>query len=307
MSGRWWWALGLGLVGAVGCSSDFAPASRVTGLRVLAAQVTPAFARPGEAVQIRALAVDGRGAPFSLAWALCLSPTSGTPTGCLDDLRPGPGGQPPSRLIPGATGAELAVTVPADALDAFAPEARPAAAIGAIVVACPGAIAQRSGPEGLPVRCSGPAGQPLALGAYDVGVKRIPVRTKDRNENPEIQSILWDGQPWPEGEVREATACGSATEEIFDDCSGEEHALALVPTPASFESGTEESGAPFAERLIAQYYATEGLFSAEVRAADDPATRYKARQGAAAVSLWFVLRDDRGGVSWTTRQLRVRE
>jgi hypothetical protein len=56
-----------------------------------------------------------------------------------------------------------------------------------------------------------------------------------------------------------------------------------------------------------QYYATEGLFKDEVRIAKDPETHFVARTAAIGreLTFWFVVRDDRGGVSWTERRLHV--
>ncbi|MEY4549686.1 MAG: hypothetical protein RL685_5881, partial [Pseudomonadota bacterium] len=53
---------------------------------------------------------------------------------------------------------------------------------------------------------------------------------------------------------------------------------------------------------------TDGIFEDEVRIAEEPETTWVARSGSSGstVTLWFVARDDRGGVSWTTRRVSVR-
>ena len=60
--------------------------------------------------------------------------------------------------------------------------------------------------------------------------------------------------------------------------------------------------------LVAQYYATEGLFEFESRIAEAPATGWVARKFASGkeLTMWLVVRDDRGGVTWTDRRVRVR-
>ena len=76
----------------------------------------------------------------------------------------------------------------------------------------------------------------------------------------------------------------------------------------AFESGSDEFGRDFNEQIVVQYYATEGLFENEVRIGEAPETSWVARKRAAGtdVRFWFVVRDDRGGVTWTTRQVHVR-
>jgi hypothetical protein len=46
----------------------------------------------------------------------------------------------------------------------------------------------------------------------------------------------------------------------------------------------------------------------EVRVGNSPQNGWVARKAASGqtLTLWFVARDDRGGVGWTTRRVRVR-
>ena len=48
-------------------------------------------------------------------------------------------------------------------------------------------------------------------------MKRIFVRTRDENRNPTLDGVTWDGQPWAEDDVKEASRC-PATTDHFDDC-----------------------------------------------------------------------------------------
>jgi hypothetical protein len=212
------------------------------------------------------------------------------------------------RNAPLAIGTTLSLTVPDDALAGVPDLARKNVFFGAVQVACPGAVSLEGGPEGLPIRCSDGAGTPLSLPSYELAVKRVYVRLRDRNANPTIARVLWDGEDWPEGEVKWVGTCGSATTNRFDDCEGESHALAIVPSDGASESGVDELGNAFSEKLLAQYYGTEGLFEYEAKDAVRSATAFKARSGAAGktLTLWFVVRDDRGGVGWTSRRVAVR-
>jgi hypothetical protein len=108
---------------------------------------------------------------------------------------------------------------------------------------------------------------------------------------------------------RTATPCKNDPAVAIDDCDGgERHALAVnVPSDAS-ESGTSEVGDPFHEDVVVQYYGTEGLFRFDARTAQSPSTDWAARAAAAGKeqTLWFVVRENRGGVAWTSRRVRIR-
>jgi hypothetical protein len=71
---------------------------------------------------------------------------------------------------------------------------------------------------------------------------RIFVREADRNQNPVIESITFDGELWEEGDVKEVDSC--ATDDFtLDDCRGDgDHTIAAVVSPASFETGVDELG-----------------------------------------------------------------
>ncbi len=73
-------------------------------------------------------------------------------------------------------------------------------------------------------------------------------------------------------------------------------------------AGRDELGRDFTEQLVIQYYATEGIFEYEVRTGASPKTGWVARKRASGktLTLWFVARDDRGGVTWTQRRVSVR-
>lgn len=282
-----------------GCASDFDPGSRVQGLRILATRVDKPFAAPGETVTFDALAVDPSGEAVPIAWAVCARPSSPSALGCVQAL---------PRGAPLSTGATFSFTIPPEALDGVPDVAKKTVFFGAVQVACPGAVSTEGGPEGLPVRCNDATGNTLKLGDYELAVKRVYVRESDRNENPGIARITWDGEDWPESEVKSMSACDSATTNRFDECDGESHTMSIVPEAGASESGVDETGASYQEQLLAQYYSTEGLFEYQAKDGVRSTTSFKARKGASGktLTLWFVLRDDRGGVGWTSRKIAVR-
>src|SRR5262249_38686242 len=147
----------------------------------------------------------------------------------------------------------------------------------------------------------------LGTDEYVVGVKRVFVRATDRNENPTIVKVTWDGADWPETEVKTASSCATNGHK-FDDCAASlRHVVAAIVSPASVESGVDSFGTPFQEQVVIEHYATEGIFEHDVRVSTDAATGWVARSAAAGltVTLWFVAHDSRGGVAWTERQVQV--
>jgi hypothetical protein len=242
------------------------------------------------------------------AWASCANPDSNDLQGCLAKIAES--GDPTNSVF--ATGAEAstaALTIPTDAISSLPAGARGAATVGVLSVACPGDLSFGMGPGGLPTRCQETGtGRDMALDEFIVGYKRITVRQADRNQNPELTGITFDGVAWPATETKTVGFCDQSNF-VYGTCpSGEKHQLAATVSPASFESGTDELGRPFDEQVVIQYYATEGIFEFEVRTGESPKTGWVARKSASGqtLTLWFVARDDRGGVTWAERKVTVR-
>jgi len=308
-------ALGLfGLLTLAGCDADFDPGSTVNSLRVLSVQADNPYASPGETVHLSATYYDPDGRDITWAWLRCDSPASSSVDECLAEIAETAiaSGQLP--MIASGVGVDnIDVTIPADALDALPPEGRPNALTGVLSIACPGTLdvdLDAGAGQGtiLPFRCTDAAGVELGLHDTIVGVKRIFVRETDRNSNPSILDVTFDGEPWAVDDVKEVDFCDT-DDFAFDDCEGKgDHRIAAQVTPESFEAGTDEFGREFAEELVVQHYATDGIFEYEVRIAELPETRFVARSVASGqeLRLWFVARDDRGGVTLAERRLRVR-
>jgi hypothetical protein len=296
-----------GIALMAGCSADFDPSSRVTGLRVLAVRADQPYAPPGATVQLSALAVDPAERPLTWGWGTCVDPGSSDVVTCIDGLDW-------STFTIAPDTPDFAVTIPVDAIDRMPEDARARASVGVVTVVCPGDLTVASPPTtiaatgALPFACKDPAtGRALAIDEYVAGVKRIIVRATDRNANPAIASVTWDGDDWPSAVVQSARAC-SATGNDASKCDASlRHPVAAIAAPGSAESGVDSFGLPFTEQVVVQYYATEGIFDDEVRIASDPATKWTARRQSAGsmVSMWMVVRDDRGGVDWAARTITV--
>jgi hypothetical protein len=293
---------------ALGCGEELEPGTKVDSFRVLAQQVDQPYAHPGETVKLSALSFDPESRPVSWAWASCLNPSDSSLAGCVERIAENP--DPASAVFAigeGLDAPELAI--PADALTDLPDSARGAASVGVVSAACPGALSLAAGPGGLPFKCQElGTGRDLGLDEFVVGLKRITLRETERNHNPVIASVTFDGADWPADEIKEVGFC-KQTNFIYETCpDADKHQLEARLDPDSFETGKDELGRDFEEELVIQHYATEGIFEFEVKIGREPKNGWVARQSASGrtLQLWFVARDNRGGVTWTERRVKVR-
>lgn len=282
----------------LGCEADFEPGYRIDKLRLLAVRADAPFAAPGETVTLRTLVEDPERRSLTWAWGTCTNPPASTVAECAGSLDEG------SLVFDGTD--EFAFEVDQDALDGVLPALRDAAMVGVFVAVCPGTI-MAGDTDGFPVRCLDPSGRTLGLGQFEIGMKRIFVRERDRNENPSVTEVRFDDRPWPEDLVPEVEACETESNDPSKCDARTKHEITVV-APGASEVGVDEFGTPFEEQVVVQFYATEGIFDPEVRTLEVPRTEFMARSAAAGstITLYFVVRDERGGVGWARRTLRVR-
>ncbi|HYP78502.1 MAG TPA: hypothetical protein VER12_21165 [Polyangiaceae bacterium] len=299
----------LGLSSMLGCAADFDPASRVNSFRVLGQQMDEPFAKPGETVNISSLSHDPQGRSVTWAWGACVNPAASTVQGCLDKIGQDAATSGSSQILAQGPGlSSFSYTVPADALDSLPEAAKASALVGILSIACPGNLSFEQSSNELPFACKDSGtGRVLALDEYVVGLKRIQVRSTDRNQNPQIEQVTFDGQEWPETEVKTVIACDTDKNDYSVCAENTKHKLGARPTPASIESGQTEFGVGFTEQVIIEYYATEGVFENEIKIAAEPETGWAARKAASGqdLTLWMVVHDDRGGATWTERHVHV--
>lgn len=295
----------------LGCDKPLEPGSKVDSFRVLAEQVDQPYARPGETVKFSSLSFDPQERAVTWAWASCANPADSSVFGCLTKIAESP--DPTSAVFAMGEGEDSPeLTIPTDVISSLPEGARRFASVGVVSVACPGDLSvvdSADGPGGLPFRCREfDTGRDMALDEFIIGIKRVAVRDTERNQNPIIDGVTFDGADWPEDEVKDVGFCDT-DDFLYDSCpDAEKHQLAVQVSPDSFESGLDSSGGDFEEQVVIQHYANEGIFENEIRIGREPKNGWVARKAASGqtLSLWFVARDDRGGVSWTTRQVRVR-
>ena len=292
----------------LGCDPAPEPGAKVDSFRVLAEQVDLPYAHPGETVKLTSLSFDPQKRAVTWAWASCVNPAESSLEGCLAKLNENP--DPGASVFAMGAGVDAPdLVIPSDVLSRLPVQARVGASVGVVSVACPGDLSIGEGPGGLPFRCQEVGtGRDMALDEFIAGIKRVTVRESDRNQNPEIAQITFDGVEWPADEVKEVGFC-DRSDFLYGSCPAlDKHRLAAVVTPESFESGKDELGRDINEQLVIQYYATEGIFEHEVKVGHEPETGWVARKSASGqtLKLWFVARDNRGGVSWAERQVTVR-
>lgn len=306
-----WRSLVAGLLAALAlpaCGPEFDPGTQVSSLRVLAVRADTPFVHPGDTVRLQALSHDPAERAISWAWAACPSPSGSRVEDCLNQVRELAGGAELPLLGMGEGLDTIDVPVPADALEGIPLEARQQSLAGVLSVACPGDLEVLNVAERIPFRCTDrDTGEVLGLHDMVVGIKRLFLRETEQNQNPVIEDVLFDGESWAMDDVKEVDACDTA-KFAYDDCEGLGHDIQTLVSADSFESGIDEFGRDFDEQLIVQHYNTDGIFEDEVRIADKAKTSWVARSSSSGstVTLWFVARDDRGGVSWTTRRVNVR-
>jgi len=277
----WLWCL---CAAYTGCSDDLDPSSRLIELRLLAVEADRPFAQPGEQVELSALPFDPESRPLSWGWGTCVDAASSVASDCLQTV----------------AFDDLTVSLDAPRHTLTMPQTD-APYVGVVVVLCPGTIA-RGGADGMPVSCIDAGGRALSFSEFEVGVKRIFKRDSMLNQNPVIEQVRWEGEVWPEGELK-ISACKKPAE-VCDEFI--EHELEVL-APGAAQTSVDAEQKPITELAVTQWYATAGTFDDEVRVFDKAQNTWHARAEDAGklVTLWFVVRDDRGGVTWTSRQIQV--
>jgi hypothetical protein len=273
-----------------GCGSDFAPASFVKGLRLLAAKAEPPEAAPGASVQLRAYAVDTQGRSIDIAWAACLAPPNpGMGTISSECLTTDMG----ATLIPLGTGDAIMTRVPGVPSSVLLPP-------------------DITGGQYLPIKL-----KVTAQSDDDSSVYRLRLRPAGAgtgagagataaNRNPSLSSI---------DVVSERSGQVYARQSLPADRPFVVHANETLILRAEFSSDSAEqyvvlggdgSVRNVTETLTAQWYATGGSLDNETSGADVDET-FKADKhlaGAGSViDLWVAGHDERGGSDLVHRQL----
>jgi hypothetical protein len=275
------------------CGDTLAPSSRLTNLRLLAVEADKPAAEPGDTVSLRALYADSDARPLQWGYALCDGASSSAALDCLRALDL-------DTLQVATDQAEFSFSMPEPSSQGQRP-----VSIGVAVIVCPGEIV-RGDTHGVPLACL-VDGEPLDLNDFELGVKRVFYADARPNQNPQIATITYDGEPWPTDEVKTVAACTRDTDDV-DECKPRfRHTFKVEAADGASESFIDNDGKHVDEQVVAQFYATGGTFEYDVRTIESANTRFIAQRSDAGktLTLHFVIRDSRGGVSWQTREIAV--
>lgn len=309
---------------SVACGSDFDPSSQVGSVRILATRADKPYARPGDTVVLELLAADGRrqpGRPMALSWlpAPCINP----PGGSYYDCYPGfaalykPGVDLSASLVGGSTASydiPSAVIDESSALQTGVPFAN----VFAFSMACAGHVqyvGQRtSRPQAVPFGCFDDAGSELGADDFVFGFARVFVFTERTNANPVIDGLLFAGAPV---DIAAGITIDHCPEVNDTDSDCPTMPLDVVVPASSQEpdpSFVDASGNVRSEGIWVNYYLTDGavendlqfLYDATTGRVPDTENALSGPEFPGDQTLWAVVRDSRGGVTWTSTAIHGR-
>lgn len=304
---------------AIACAPDLnIKASRVVGARVIAVRSTPAEVTPGSSVNWDAVVVTPLPTPddIQIAWVMCEAPRSPSDSitvtsACLAPLDPAQDGGVLT-AIPNATGASVQGSVPGDACRTIGPEVPQTDAMGN-----PQRVpdADITGGYQLPIRLT----LTDASNDLDVSFDRQRVRCSlanapadaareyaaryVANENPGIGTVVFAGSPSPaDGTVNFGVHRGAKLPIAIQwDASAQESYVAFDPGSRTIVDRVET--------LEISWYTNGGSFDHDRTTPDTKgATQSSNTLDLDAdidqpITVWILLRDDRGGVGVATLQL----
>ncbi len=278
-------------------TSELSESWQIDRLRVLGVAAEPAEPRPGDTVALRALVV-GPEAPGLVVWVACVTGDDDA-NGCVGDTSAFSTVFEDGAVTPdeqqaladaGLVGVEPFLppvwSIPADALDALAPEDR-AEGISAFVnvTAIPGPLDAEAPPS-------------LEEADLELAYKRVPIsESATPNHNPRVEGILVDGTFVPDG--------GTV---VLD--AGQTYDWEPVLADDAVETYTYVTETGIAEEReeipSVQLYATEGAFSQTAALYPDLARIYTTPTTPGSHGVWAVVRDRRGGMGWVSLTVDVR-
>jgi hypothetical protein len=329
----------LGALAACG-SGAFEASSKVTSVRILATAVDQPYATPGTTVTLTTLAADGRidpPTPMTLYWLpiSCSDPQGDAYYACFAALagRQAAGGtgggtggpvlKPGVDLTPFLPqGNTFSVKVPTDVITthkAVPGSVAPFGTVFAFNIACAGHVEilpfdpGNINPQAPPIGCFDASHTQLGPDDYVIGFTEVFAYESITNANPVITN---------------ATLQGAAVDPVlgitFDHCGGStgveclENDIDVVVPESSWEVNPGDidpaTNTPHHEVLWVDYYATGGdfgstaklLYDAVAGKLPDPHVTYTAPDYAGEQTMWIVVHDNRGGVSWLVVPLHVR-
>ena len=298
------------------CQSDLPPASLVAGVRILATRADLPYAAPGESVSLQALVADGRAdpsRPLQVYWlpTPCLNPAGDAYYNCYPSFGGtfAPGVDLSSQLT---AGEHLGITLPADALSSSIPHAGVSDPYGlafVVLAACAGTLEYRPAPAGqspltTPFVCLDTSGAELGPSDFVFAFTRIYVYADRRNANPVIDHLTFGGAPIDPTAGLSFSHCTASDE---SKCATTDLDIVVPEQSWELDPGSQgPSGSTAHEAIWVDYYVTAGhvgddamvLFDAHSGRASSTKDAYEPPLSAGPGTLWAVVHDNRGGVSW---------
>jgi hypothetical protein len=314
MSARMMMALGA-LLSLTACSYDFERSSEITDRRILAVLVDPPELAAGtpvpDSVQVRALVVDPAD-PLAVAevrWSSCLRPArAAAEAGRAENTR-----------CPEDEGTVL-----------HASGSAPIESVSQSIPVSGDVSGMLAAGEGLPAPQIHVQLEVESEKGPLVAVKQVTVTTRlpegqEPNRNPAIQGLKLDGTDWLPDEPR-VIKYGDCPDERKKEVVGEDDSLVRV-CEHSLEPSFDEAELQFyeergfsgeqelqRERLRFAWFATAGSFRQDITRSFDPRDPSPDNVGpqnkwrepptrTERATLWAVVRDGRGGITWARREV----
>ena len=320
---------------AIACDDSFDPSSEIRGVRVMAVQKTPVFARPGETVDLTMLWADApRDEPREIqrAWyGGCHNPDGDLFTGCVDQLS----SPDPEDL---GIGDQYALTIPDDIISSRPPPSdgvQPPYGLSFVFfAACAGQLTPVTdgSAEGIPLSCRDGQGRELGADDFVVGYTQILSYEELSNANPPLSGVRIEGREVPLD--CQDDACVAELETSAIDCGDDPRCISACGDDADEDvcpeikiepmfSGevaqvdpvaTEADGVTTYEQSWVNYFVDRGAVGADTRIVvdsdtglrDDFSSELFAPSRTGEMRVWVSVHDSRGGASWARLRLRVR-
>lgn len=317
------------------CSGNFDPASKIQSVRVLGLRADKPYAKPGDTVNLEMLAVDRRkepDRPMTIYWVplVCTNPPNDAYYGCFTARTQltGPNGEAgvPGGVSVGAgdvtgllpKGSTFSYTIPSNAVSTHAPVPGAGGRYGLSIVfylACAGRVrfATRdeasANPQQVPLFCVDDEGNRLGADDYVLGFWRTYVYDDRPNANPVIEGVRVNGEAMDPDKPIVITACQAAKPQGCPSAK-----VDVVVPPSSQEEKPYDADAP-RERVWVTAFADVGdlasstrlLYDTKIGAIPDNPIEVRGDFDDVGKSgtLWLVVRDNRGGTTWTSSPLSV--
>ncbi len=329
------------LVGiAAACVADFDPQSKIGSVRILASRADKPYAKPGEAVHLEVLAVDGRTdktRPMKMFWLpfVCENPRNDAYYACFappsrdagaGDADAGGAGAVLGLLRPGVdltpflkTGPAYDITMPKDAVTSHAHVDGVDGPYGLALVfnvACAGhleivAADPSTGVQQVPIACFDEEENQVDPSQYVIGFTRVYAYDDRLNQNPVIDHLTFEGNPVDLAHGIDVDHCTTA---LRRDCPEKKIDIAVPDTSWELNpSDKDTNGTVRHEQVWASYFSSVGQLEGDARLLYDPAqgkvdgseVKYQPPNEIGDGTLWIVVHDNRGGANWVEVPLHV--